>query len=88
MHFNLSIHLRFAAFTLCVNVVYAVISSCSNSMQFWCHQWSDFFATDTGVYATSEFAHITAKMLDKYKDQVRELKSKDEIITALPRSTL
>ena len=42
-----------------------------------------FFATDTGVYATSEFAHITAKMLDKYKDQVRELKSKDEIITAL-----
>ena len=68
---------------LCVKVVYAVISSCSNSMQFWCHQWSDFFATDTGVYATSEFAHITAKMLDKYKDQVRELKSKDEIITAL-----
>ena len=42
-----------------------------------------FFATDTGVYATSGFTHIKAKMLGKYKDQVRDLKNKEEIIAAV-----
>ena len=41
------------------------------------------FATDTGVFAVTGYYHIKVKMLNKYKDQVHDLKDKGELISAL-----
>ena len=38
--------------------------------------------TDTGVYTSTRFSSVKKKMLDKYKDNVRELKTEEEVTEA------
>ena len=38
--------------------------------------------TDTGVYTSSRYSLVKTKMLDKYKDNVRELKTEEEVMEA------
>ena len=38
--------------------------------------------TDTGVFTSSRFSSVKKKMLDKYKDNVRELKTEEEVMEA------